>query len=126
MSAFRKAFRDRIAITTAAIGILLMMFTILAHVNPVEGSVVRPRWLLSTWAAPIHLTLLAASLPVQIVSGHLEQALFHLHWISPSGLHLAFVYGTELLLQALLCFGIGKAISLGWQQWRSRYRSGST
>lgn len=126
MMALNKLVSDRIAVMTSIAGVVLMALTILTHVNPVEGSVVRPRWLLSVWAAPIHLTLLGASFPVQIASAYLEHSLFRLRWTSPGGLHLAVVYGTELVLQALLYFGIGKALSLGWRRWRRRCRPGST
>lgn len=126
MMALNKLVSDRIAVMTSIGGVVLMALTILTHVNPVEGSVVRPRWLLSAWATPIHLTLLGASLPVQLASGCLEHTLFRRQWTSPGGLHLAVVYGTELLLQALLYFGIGKVLSLGWRRWQRRCRLGST
>lgn len=116
----KNPFADRIATATAVVGVLLMVFTILTHVNPVEGSVVRPRWLLSAWAAPVHLTLLVSSFPVLVVSGHLQQALFHLHLTSPGQFNLTVVYGTMLVLQALLYFGIGKIISFRWRKWRCR------
>jgi hypothetical protein len=115
-----KLLKDRIAFVTAAIGVVLMCFTILTHVNPVEGGVVRPRWLLSAWAAPLHLTLLVSSMPVMILSGHLQEALSHAQ-LSPTGrLDLVSVYGTMLILQGLLYFSIGKILSFSWRRWRCR------
>jgi hypothetical protein len=110
--------KDRIAVTIAAIGVVLMCFTILTHVNPVEGSVVRPRWLLSAWAAPLHLALLVSSLPVMILSGHLQEALSQAQVVPTGRLNLLSVYGTMLILQGLFYFGIGKFISFSWRKWR--------
>jgi hypothetical protein len=116
----KNPFADRIAIATAAVGVLLMVFTILTQVNPVEGSVVRPQWLLTPWGRPLVAVLLVTCMPVWFAGAFLDmQFVQHLH---PEPLHLAVWYAAELLLQALLYFGIGKLISMGLRKWRSERR----
>jgi len=104
---------------TAGIGVVLMCFTILTHVNPVEGSVVRPGWLLTPWGRPLVAVLLVTCMPVWFAAAFLDLQLFqHLH---PEPLHLVVWHASELLLQGLLYFGIGKLISMAWKLWRSDY-----
>lgn len=116
----KNPFADRIAIATAGVGVLLMVFTILTRVNPVEGSVVRPQWLLTPWGRPLVAVLLVTCMPVWFAGAFLDVHLFqHLH---PESLHLAVWHAAELLLQGLFYFGIGKLISMGWSKWLLQHR----
>jgi len=116
----KNPFADRIAIAIAAVGVLLMVFTILTRVNPVEGSVVRPQWLLTPCGRPVVAVLLVSCMPVWFAGAFLDLQLFrHLH---PESLHLAVWHAPELLLQGLFYFGIGKLISMGWSKSRLQHR----
>lgn len=120
MSEQQNIFRDRIAVATMTIGLVLMVVTLLTRVNPVEGSVVRPRWLVSTWATPIHLTLLGSCLPAMMacysVFGMMEQH----HLTFPGCENICFGAGVMLVVQAVLYFAIGKLISFAWRKWQVR------
>ena len=101
----KNPFRDRIALATTVLGIVLMSLTIAWRVNPIEGSVM-PMFLKQTsWGWALFIVLLVTTLPAWIAGvivtfgGDLLP-----DW------HLPYVM--MLIIQGLLFFGIGKLISI--------------
>ena len=96
----KNPFSDKLALSTAVVGVVLMALTIAFRVNPVEGSVVSD-CLRTAWGRPLHLLLLVTTMPAWIAAivvtfgGDLLT-----DW------HLPYI--VMLILQALLFFGIGK------------------
>jgi hypothetical protein len=103
----RRFWTERIAITAAFVGIILMAFTILWRINPVEGSVV-PRFLTDNPAGMgVVWVLLVTCTPAWIVAVVLC-ALLPL----PERAQWLLACGTMLILQGIAWFMIGRLISV--------------
>jgi hypothetical protein len=109
----RSPFANWIAIVISAVGVVLLIVTMLARVNPAEGSVVRPEFLQTPLGKPIAMLLLIASMPGW--AGTLLSA------------HLGASFRAQLsvcielfLFQAAGYWVLGKLISIGWRKWWSR------
>lgn len=109
----KRFWKDRIALAFAGTGIVLMVFTIIWRVNPVEGSVV-PRFLTGSPVGEAVLWILFVTcMPVWIATVILGTAVLgsdrNLEWF-PHWLHVLDV--GMILLQGLVYFLLGKAVSL--------------
>ena len=72
----RGFFRDKIAVTTAAIGLILIGLAWVFRINPWEGSVI-PRFLTESGLGQVVISiLLAATAPVWILGGWLTTMLW--------------------------------------------------
>ena len=108
-----KFWKDRISIAFAATGIVLMIFTVIWNINPVEGSVV-PRFLTGN---PIGMGVLwilfVTCMPVWMATVVLGTAMLgsdrNPDWL-PHWLNIFHV--GMIVLQGLVYFLIGKAVSV--------------
>ncbi len=101
---------DRIAISTALAGTVLMVFTIVWRINPVEGSVV-PRFLTGT---PVGLAvvwlLFVTCMPAWIAGVFFAHAIPMVSPYSDSGWRIACCL--MFVTQFMLYFGLGRVGSL--------------
>ena len=117
----KNPFRDRIALATTVLGIVLMSLTIAWRVNPIEGSVM-PMFLKQTsWGWALFIVLLVTTMPAWI-AGVLLAVVIPL--VNPSN-HSGWVVACCLMLifQGLLFFGIGKLISICRKRIQNKWTS---
>ena len=110
----KQFWKDRAALSFAAVGIVLMILTLMCRVNPVEQSVVRPRFLEDTpTGMGILWVLLVTCMPVWIAILTLTEGL---------GLSSIPVFSLGAIsLQGIVYFLIAKAVSFCVRKlWRKK------
>ena len=104
----KKLWSDKVAITVALVGIVLMILTLLWRINPAEGSVV-PQFLTGN---PVGMAvcwiLFVTCMPVWILCVTLYSTFLHL----PEGREYVAVCIAMVVIQGIAYFMIGKLISL--------------
>jgi hypothetical protein len=108
-----KFYKDRIAVATAVLGAVLMALSVAWHVNPVEGSVMPGFIKEGILGSAVFVILIGTSVPTWLIA-------FPLALFLPNSL----VGPALVLLQGLLYFWLGKAISTAVRR-LSRHRAPS-
>jgi hypothetical protein len=100
-------WRDKIAIVSALIGVILMILTIAWRINPVEGSVM-PSYLTGNFlGSAVICVLIATSVPSWVAILPFTTLVSMLGITSD-----LLVGGTMILIQGVVYFMIGKLLSL--------------
>ena len=103
----KRFWTDKIAITTALVGVALMGLTIIWHINPVEGSVM-PRFLTGN---PVGLAVICILLATCLLVWLPTVSMVTFIPLSEQAQYV-IACGVMLMLQCLVYFMVGKLISL--------------
>ena len=122
----KNPFSDRLALSTAAVGVVLMILTLVWRVNPVEGSVTADFLTRTEWGHVVIVVLLITCLPAAIVglliAYGLGSVLCFVLPISEDDMWIPTCV-VMIIVQAALYFGIGKLISICWKKIRNTWAS---
>ena len=113
----RTFLRDRIAVVTAAIGMGLMVLTLVWRVNPVEGSVMPDFLTNNPFGLALTFVLLGTCMPVWIVAVFSVVALGSVAGLpEPDAWPLGGA--AAVILQGIVFLMIGRLISVFWTRYR--------